>query len=458
MAKKTVVKKITSKTKPAQKSSAKKQIRKKPATATPKKKPAASKPTSKAVECEIVEPLKATGDSESSGISGRSSAGKTSALKATEPLATRKATRVEILEPKGRSSRKLEDEGSDHGDDISGDTIEPIAIEPEILEPAVDTDWDPEQDFAEIKDLKPKKKILKKTKTVNALVPVGSKALSTSVDPISAYLAEIRKYPLLTKEQEVELAKHYFETKDPAAAQALVTANLRFVVKVAAEYSKYGARLIDLVQEGNMGLMHAVREFNPYKGVRLITYAVWWIRGYIQEYLLKQYSMVKIATTQNQKRLFYRLQKEKDLLDAMGEAPDMKLIGERMGIPTEEVEQMANRLSGRDVSLNTPLDDGSTTSLIDMQKSTESGVDDQIAAQEEISLLREKLEELRDDLSEREKIILEERLLADEPLTLQEIGEKHGITREAVRQMEARLMKKIRDRYLASLTTTGEDE
>ncbi len=270
-------------------------------------------------------------------------------------------------------------------------------------------------------------------------------------DPVSLYLQELRKYPLLTREQESALAKRYFETKDPAAAQALVTANLRFVVKVAADYSKFGARMIDLIQEGNMGLMHAVRDFNPHKGVRLITYAVWWIRGYIQEYLLKQYSMVKIATTLNQKKLFYRLQKEKDALDKMGIAPDMALIGTRMGIPTEEVEQMAQRLSGRDVSLNAPLDDGGGNQLIDVQRSNEANIDDELGHREELMVLKEKLEELRPELSDREKIILEERLLADDPLTLQEIGEKYGITREAVRQMEARLMKKIKDRVREEL-------
>ena len=139
-------------------------------------------------------------------------------------------------------------------------------------------------------------------------ITLDSKAIATT-DPVSMYLAEIRKYPLLTREQEEELAKKYYETKDPLMAQAMVTANLRFVVKVAADYSRFGARMIDLIQEGNMGLMHAVREFNPYKGVRLITYAVWWIRGYIQEYLMKQYALVKIGTTQNQKKLFYQGQK-----------------------------------------------------------------------------------------------------------------------------------------------------
>jgi RNA polymerase sigma-32 factor len=277
----------------------------------------------------------------------------------------------------------------------------------------------------------------------------GGRALATT-DPVALYLAEIRKYPLLTREQEVELAKKYYETKDPVAAQALVTANLRFVVKVAAEYSRFGARMIDLIQEGNMGLMHGVREFNPYKGVRLITYAVWWIRGYIQEYLMKQYSLVKIGTTQNQKKLFYQLQRQKAELDAMGKSPDIKMLSSRLGIPEDEVAMMAQRMSGRDISLDRPVDDESGSSLMDFQKVDSHSPDEDLAIKEELTHLSDAIDELRPQLSEREKIILAERILADEPLTLQEIGEKYGITREAVRQMEARLMKKIKDQYTKS--------
>ena len=275
---------------------------------------------------------------------------------------------------------------------------------------------------------------------------IDSTALTTS-DPVSVYLAEIRKYQLLTREQELELAKKYYDTKDPIAAQALVTANLRFVVKIAAEYSKFGARMIDLIQEGNMGLMHAVRDFNPYKGVRLITYAVWWIRGYIQEYMMKQFSMVKIGTTQNQKKLFYQLQKQKEALDALGEQPDIKLIASRMGIPEDEVEMMSQRMSGRDISLDRPLDEESGTTLGDLQRSSSEGLDDQLSRREELAFLKEKIEEIRPQLNPREIILLEERLLNDEPLTLQEIGEKYGITREAVRQAEVRLMKKIKEKF-----------
>lgn len=280
----------------------------------------------------------------------------------------------------------------------------------------------------------------------------NSSGLPATSDPIQAYLREVRKYPLLSREEESELAKKYYENKDPQIAQILVTSNLRFVIKVAAEYSRFGARLIDLVQEGNMGLMHAVRDFNPYKGVRLITYAVWWIRGYIQEYLMKQYSLVKIGTTHNQKKLFYRLQKEKEALEAFGNGSSLALLGTKLGIPTQEVEEMAKRLSSRDLSLNQPLDDDSRSEIMDLQKSTDTRPDEALAHEEEVDILRREIKGLEPQLNEKEKIILNERLLADEPLTLQEIGEKYGITREAVRQVEARLLKKIKDRVGSSLT------
>lgn len=273
-----------------------------------------------------------------------------------------------------------------------------------------------------------------------------TKAL-TSTDPLVMYLNEIRRYQILSKEEETALAKKYFESKDPAAAEALVKSNLRFVVKVAAEYSKFGAKMIDLIQEGNVGLMHAVREFNPYKGARLITYAVWWIRGYIQEFLMRQYSMVRIGTTQNQRRLFYQLQKEKEALDALGIEANTSLISSRLGIPEDEVRDMAMRMSGRDVSLDKPLDADSGVSLGDLQSGVHDvPLDELLAKEEQLQILKEKIEELRPELSDREKIILEERILNDAPLTLQEIGEKYGITREAVRQMEARLLKKIKNK------------
>lgn len=271
----------------------------------------------------------------------------------------------------------------------------------------------------------------------------SSNALALT-DPVALYMAEVRKYPLLTREQEQELAMRYRETGDKRAAEMLVTSNLRFVVKVAAEYAKFGARLIDLVQEGNVGLMHAVREFNPYKGVRLITYAVWWIRGYIQDYLMRQYSMVRIGTTQSQRKLFYRLQKEKELLESMGQEPSVQLLSSRLGVSESDVETMSQRLQGRDVSLQTAVDDNGKTTLLDFESSDDIPIDEQMGHAEMLSLLHEGIEDLKDSLNDRERELLEDRLLSDEPLTLQEIGEKYGVTREAVRQMENRLMAKIR--------------
>ncbi len=280
-----------------------------------------------------------------------------------------------------------------------------------------------------------------------SLAPVlAQKGITTTTDPLMTYLNEIRRYNVMTREQEQEVAKRYYDNKDPQAAQELIKSNLRFVVKVAAEYSKFGAKMIDLIQEGNIGLMHAVKEYNPYKGVRLITYAVWWIRGYIQEYLMKQFSMVKIGTTPNQRKLFYQLQKQKEELERMG-LVGVEAISQKLGIPIEEVESMQNRLTYRDVSLDKPINEDGSVTLQDIQSSrNDIPVDEKIAHAEMIELLKEKIEEIRPLLNEKEKIILEERLLNDEPLTLQEIGEKYKITREAVRQAEVRLMKKIKER------------
>lgn len=280
----------------------------------------------------------------------------------------------------------------------------------------------------------------------------SEKGVATTRDPLTLYLNEIRKYPLLTKEQEYELARRYYETKDPQLAQTLVKSNLRFVVKVAAEYAKFSSRLIDVIQEGNVGLMHAVKEFNPYKGNRLITYAVWWIRGYIQEYLMRQFSMVRIGTTANQRKLFYQLQRQKQELEKMSSPENVAQLSHKLGIPEDEITEMAKRLSSRDVSLDKPAgqDDESATPLSTLLKKEDGSLplDEQMALDEQLSLLMEAVNGLRESLTEKERIVLEERVLSDEPLTLQEIGDKYGITREAVRQTEARLMKKIKEAML----------
>ena len=275
----------------------------------------------------------------------------------------------------------------------------------------------------------------------------------TSTDPLTLYLNEVRRYPLLTREQEFELAKKYFETKDPQAAQTLVKSNLRFVIKVAAEYAKFSSRMIDVIQEGNVGLMHAVKEYNPYKGARLITYAVWWIRGYIQEYLMRQFSMVRIGTTANQRKLFYQLQKQKQEFEKMTSPENITLLSHKLGIPEDEISEMAKRLSSRDVSLDKPAgpsENENATPLSNLLTREDGSLplDEQLALEEQISLLMRAVDSIRSQLSDKEIILLEERILSDEPLTLQEIGDKYKISREAIRQTEARLMKKIKTAML----------
>lgn len=281
---------------------------------------------------------------------------------------------------------------------------------------------------------------------VNDEVRAESSAVVTS-DPLLLYLNEIRKYPLLTKEEEGELALRYHKSKDPLAAEKLVTSNLRFVVKIALEYSKYGAKVMDVIQEGNVGLMHAVKEFNPYKGVRLITYAVWWIRGYIRDYLLKQYSVVKIGTTRNQKKLFYRLQKEQQKMESLGQDAPLALLSSRLDVSEKDVEIMNQRMRNRDVSLDAPLDDEGNGHLIDLQVDGTDSPDRQLENQELVELLKEKVEEIKPSLNEKELAILEERILSDEPKTLQEIGDRFGITRERARQLEERLIKNLKESF-----------
>lgn len=277
------------------------------------------------------------------------------------------------------------------------------------------------------------------------LAPTKSVAVQ---DPLAMYLAEIRKYPLLSKEDELKLAKKYYDTKDPEAAQLLVKSNLRFVVKIASEYAKFSSKMIDLIQEGNIGLMHAVKEYNPYKGVRLITYAVWWIRGYIQEYLMRQFSLVRIGTTANQRKLFYQLQRQKKELESMSSPEYIEELSKQLGIPEDEIIEMSKRLSQRDVSLDKPSnpDDDESATLGSLLKKEDGllPLDEQLALQEQIKYLHQAIDDVKDQLSDKEKIILEERVMNDEPLTLQEIGEKYKITREAVRQNEVRLIQKIK--------------
>jgi RNA polymerase sigma-32 factor len=280
---------------------------------------------------------------------------------------------------------------------------------------------------------------------------VSKGALSKEVvssDALTHYMAEVAKYPLLTQDEEKALAIRYFDHGDASAAQKLVTSNLRFVIKIALEYSKFGARLIDIIQEGNLGLMQAVKEYNPYKGARLITYAVWWIRGQIQEYLLRHYSMVRIGTSAKERKLFYQLQRERDNLERLGFEEGIAQLSGRLGLDAEDVKTVGQRVMQRDVSLSAPTTEDGDVRLEDQQSnSADVRADDIVELKEELALLKDKIDELRPSLSNRELYVLDKRLLAEDPLTLQQIGKRYGITREAARQMEVKLIEKLRKMF-----------
>ena len=266
------------------------------------------------------------------------------------------------------------------------------------------------------------------------------------VDPLQRYLVEIRRYKLLTKEEEHQLALTYRENKDPDAAYKLITSNLRLVVKIAFEFHRaWVMNLLDLIQEGNIGLMQAVKKFDPYRGVRLSSYASFWIRAYILRFILDNWRLVKIGTTQAQRRLFFNLQKEKTKLEALGYSAEPKKLAEAIGVKEKEVIQMDQRMSSWEASLDAPMRDDAERSLMDFLPASKELIDGKLEDNEIKSILYEKLKDFKKTLKDKELYIYQNRLLAENPATLQEIGDKYGVTRERTRQIEERLLRKIKD-------------
>ena len=266
------------------------------------------------------------------------------------------------------------------------------------------------------------------------------------VDPLQRYLVEVRRYKLLTKEEEHQLALTYRENKDPDAAYKLITSNLRLVVKIAFEFHRaWVMNLLDLIQEGNIGLMQAVKKFDPYRGVRLSSYASFWIRAYILRFILDNWRLVKIGTTQAQRRLFFNLQKEKTKLEALGYSAEPKKLAEAIGVKEKEVIQMDQRMSSWEASLDAPMRDDAERSLMDFLPASKELIDGKLEDNEIKSILYEKLKDFKKTLKDKELYIYQNRLLAENPATLQEIGDKYGVTRERTRQIEERLLRKIKD-------------
>ena len=274
---------------------------------------------------------------------------------------------------------------------------------------------------------------------------------------LSRYLSEVRKFPMLAKEEEFMLAKRWREHQDLDAAHKLVNSHLRLVAKIAMGYRGYGLPIGEVISEGNVGLMQAVKKFEPDKGFRLATYAMWWIRASIQEYILRSWSLVKMGTTAAQKKLFFNLRKAKSEISALEEGdlhPDqVRQIATKLGVLDEEVVSMNRRLSGPDASLNAPLRaDGESEWQDWLADDTAVSQETQLAESEERSIRMSLLEEAMTELTDRERHILTERRLKDDPTTLEELAAQYGVSRERVRQIEVRAFEKLQKAMRAAAT------
>ncbi len=264
-------------------------------------------------------------------------------------------------------------------------------------------------------------------------------------DPLSRYLAEIRRFPLLSREEETIIAKRYAQLHDPDDAYRLVTANLRLVVKIANEFARATRNLLDLIQEGNIGLMEAVKHFNPELGIRFPSYAVWWVRAYLYRYLINNWRLVKIGTTQAQRKLFFNLRKESERLEAEGFSAQPKLLAQRMGVKESEVREMQERMAQSEVSLDQPASAEDSTTLIDALPDTSYNPEEAAARAQWRDFAREKVEAFASTLEGKELEIFRSRLLSEDPPTLQQVGVKFGISRERVRQIESRLKRRLKE-------------
>lgn len=353
----------------------------------------------------------------------------------------KRASKKDAEEPKDESGSDVEAGASDK--DESDDDAPPASGS----EPAVEGEVVDEDDaFAEPEiadgDDEPQPQSAPLSKPMSG-------ASMERLDPMAAYLREVQRHPLLTPEQTHELAVKFVESQDPRIAAKLVTANLRLVVKIAYEYRRAYKNIMDLVQEGNIGLMQAVKRYDPYRGVKLSSYAAWWIRAYILRFILNNWRLVKLGTTQAQRKLFFNLRKKRSELQAMGIDPTNAEIAKQLNVPESDVAEMDVRLAASEKSLDAPVGDadGRAITKVDMMPAAGAGPEAAMADEELQSLLKEKLAEFRKTLVGKDKdlAIFDQRLVADDPLTLQDLGDKFGISRERVRQLEQRLLLRLRD-------------
>ncbi|RKH56753.1 RNA polymerase factor sigma-32 [Corallococcus aberystwythensis] len=283
----------------------------------------------------------------------------------------------------------------------------------------------------------------------------------SSADSLSTYLSEINQYPLLNPQDEQALSRA-FRAGDLSAGHRLVTSNLRFVVKVAYEYRSYGLKMSDLIQEANIGLMKAVQKFDPEKGIRLISYAVWWIRAYIQNYVLRNWSLVKLGTTQAQRRLFFSLARTRRELEKLG-AGDGHIvnadeIAKKLNVKPAEVREMEQRMGGRDLSLDAPVGEDGDATHLDFVESESASHADEVADRQQAGLTRTLVQRALMRLDPRERFIIEQRVMSDSEMTLSELGEHFGFSRERARQLEIRAKDKLKAELANLMAEAGLDQ
>ncbi len=276
---------------------------------------------------------------------------------------------------------------------------------------------------------------------------MSSVTLPVITDGFEHYMTQINRYDLLDREQEVALAKRYRLDDDLDAAHRLICANLRFVVKIANEYRRYGLRQLDLVQEGNIGLMMAVNKFDPERGIRLISYAVWWIRAYMQNFIMRSWSMVKIGGSRAQKKLFFKLKQTQSAMRSLtGNAANADMA-EELAVSEKDIEEMAAMMSARDTSLDVELFAGEDYTLLDRLVDQRINQEDELADKQESQQLKEQVQQAMQVLNERERRIVQRRILDEDPTTLQGLADEYNISRERVRQLEQNALRKVKEAF-----------
>jgi RNA polymerase sigma-32 factor len=290
-----------------------------------------------------------------------------------------------------------------------------------------------------------KKLDLDKPDQNKSLIPaVRAKGSLVPLDPYAAYLKEVRKYPALTEEEEKELAVRYKEGDDLEAAYKLTTANLMLVIKIAMTFKREWQNLMDLIQEGNIGLMKAVKNFDPFRGVRLSAYATWWIKSYILKHILDNWRLVRVGTTNQRRKLLFNLKKEKEKLEREGFDPTTKLLAERFGVDEGEIIDVSASIGAMDVSIDTPAHPNSTMTPAQTLSQGGLSVESNTELKQLREILNDNIDNFKTGLNPNEIEILNNRVLSEDPLSLQEIGDRRGVTREAIRQAEQRLLKKFK--------------